>query len=67
MDPRSSDPEASAAAWPAVVEGAPVLRGLDARARREIAEAGRLRDFPEGAEVYRSGDEGASFFVVASG
>jgi len=67
MDPRASDPSLSAAAWPAVVFGAPVLRGLDARARREIAEAGRLRELLEGAEVYRSGDEGASFFVVASG
>ena len=67
MDPRSSDPEASGAAWPAVVFDAPVLRGLDARARREIAEAGRLRDFAEGARVYSSGDEGASFFIVASG
>ncbi len=67
MDPRSSDPAISAAAWPAVVFDAPVLRGLDARARREIAEAGRLRDLLEGALVYRSGDEGASFFVVASG
>ncbi len=67
MDPRASDPAAPAAAWPAVVFDAPVLRGLDARARREIAEAGRLRELLEGAEVYRSGDEGASFFVVASG
>ena len=67
MDPRASDPDAPAAAWPAIVFDAPVLRGLDARARREIAEAGRLRDFGEGAAVYRSGDEGASFFIVASG
>jgi Fe-S-cluster-containing dehydrogenase component len=66
MDPRGSDP-AAPAAWPPVVFDAPVLRGLDARARREIAEAGRLRELLEGAEVYRSGDEGASFFVVASG
>jgi Fe-S-cluster-containing dehydrogenase component len=67
MDPRASDPDASAAAWPAIVFDAPVLRGLDARARREIAEAGRLRDFTEGSRVYSSGDEGASFFIVASG
>ena len=66
MDPRASDPDAPAA-WPAIVFDAPVLRGLDARARREIAEAGRLRDFAAGAGVYRSGDEGASFFIVASG
>jgi Fe-S-cluster-containing dehydrogenase component len=53
--------------WPAVIFDAPVLRGLDARARREIADAGRLVTPLEGGVVYRAGDEGASFFVVASG
>src|SRR5262249_11787631 len=53
--------------WPPVVFDAPVLRGLDARARREIEGAGQLRSPLEGAVVYRAGDEGASFFVVASG
>jgi Fe-S-cluster-containing dehydrogenase component/CRP-like cAMP-binding protein len=53
--------------WPAVVFDAPVLRGLDARARREIAEAGRLLDVARAGAVYRAGDEGASFFVVAAG
>ncbi|MEO7331407.1 MAG: cyclic nucleotide-binding domain-containing protein, partial [Minicystis sp.] len=54
-------------AWPAIVFDTPVLRGLDARAEREIMEAGRLRELDTGAVVYRAGDEGASFFVVASG
>ncbi len=61
MEPR--DPEA----WPPLVFDAPVLRGLDARARREISDAGRLVHVAEGEVVYRAGDEGASFFVVASG
>jgi Fe-S-cluster-containing dehydrogenase component/CRP-like cAMP-binding protein len=66
MDPR--EPASRAAdAWPAVVFDAPVLRGLDARARREIEGAGRVVHLAEGGVVYRAGDEGASFFVVASG
>jgi hypothetical protein len=52
--------------WPPIVFDAPVLRGLDARARREVSEAGRLVPVEEGAVLYRAGDEGASFFVVAS-
>ncbi|MGK3962325.1 cyclic nucleotide-binding domain-containing protein [Sorangium sp. So ce118] len=53
--------------WPQGVFNAPLLRGLDERARREIAEAGRLR-YPSADEVvYRAGDAGDAFFVVASG
>jgi Fe-S-cluster-containing dehydrogenase component/CRP-like cAMP-binding protein len=66
MDPREPAPR-TAEGWPAVVFDAPVLRGLDARARREIEGAGRLLPVLEGGVVYRAGDEGASFFVVASG
>ena len=66
MDPREQA-ERTAVAWPLVVFDAPVLRGLDARARREIASAGRLSELAEGAVVYEAGDEGPSFFVVASG
>ena len=54
-------------AWPAAVFDAPVLRGLDARARRDLAEAGRLRRLAAGEVVYRAGDGGDAFFVVASG
>src|SRR5262245_36229272 len=54
-------------AWPTVIFDAPVLRGLDPRARREIAEAGRLLERGPGDPIYRAGEEGASFFVVASG
>ena len=57
----------SAAAWPAAALDAPVLRGLDARALRDLAEAGQLHSFAAGEEVYRAGDAGGSFFVVASG
>src|ERR1700749_1882847 len=66
MDPRER-PAPTSEAWPSVVFDAPVLRGLDARGRREIEGAGRLWSPLEGAAVYRAGDEGASFFVVASG
>ena len=66
MDPRARD-EGQGEAFPPVVFDAPVLRGLDARARREIVGAGRLLRAPAGEPVYRAGDEGASFFVVASG
>jgi Fe-S-cluster-containing dehydrogenase component/CRP-like cAMP-binding protein len=56
-----------APAWPAVVFDAPVLRGFDARARRDIAEAGRLHTFAQGDVIYRAGDGGEAFFVVAEG
>ncbi|WP_437651227.1 cyclic nucleotide-binding domain-containing protein [Sorangium sp. So ce362] len=54
-------------AWPPGVFNAPLLRGLDERARREIAEAGRLRSPATDEVVYRAGDAGDAFFVVASG
>ena len=53
--------------WPAIVEGAAVLRGLDDRARREIAEAGALLRIEAGEAVYRAGESGDSFYVVAEG
>jgi Fe-S-cluster-containing dehydrogenase component len=64
MDARE-DPRGGS--FPAVIFDAPVLRGLDARARREIEGAGRLCDLAAGDVIYKSGDEGASFFVVGSG
>ncbi|WP_437617575.1 cyclic nucleotide-binding domain-containing protein [Sorangium sp. So ce1151] len=54
-------------AWPPGVFDAPLLRGLDERARREIAGAGRLRALAPDEVVYRAGDAGDAFFVVASG
>ncbi|WP_437961534.1 cyclic nucleotide-binding domain-containing protein [Sorangium sp. So ce119] len=54
-------------AWPPGVFDAPLLRGLDERARREIAEAGRLRALAPDEVAYRAGDAGDAFFVVASG
>ncbi len=56
-----------AEAIPRAALDAPLLRGLDERARREIAEAGRVLDLPPGGIVYRAGEAGTSFFVVASG
>ncbi len=52
---------------PAAIFDAAVMRGLDARARREIEDAGHVRDLSDGDEIYRAGDEGTSFFVVAKG
>ncbi|AUX43908.1 hypothetical protein SOCE26_053640 [Sorangium cellulosum] len=54
-------------AFPPAVFNAPLLRGLDERARREIAEAGRLRSLALDEVAYRAGEAGGAFFVVASG
>jgi len=61
---RSSEPQLE---WPARVFDAPVLRGLDERARREIQGAGRLVALRAGDVLYREGDGGEAFFVVAEG
>ena len=53
--------------WPPAVLDAPVLRGLEARARREIEAAGALRRVRDGEPIYRAGEGGDAFFVVASG
>lgn len=58
---------AGAERWPPVVLDAAVLRGLDDRARREIAEAGALVRREAGEVVYRAGDAGDTFYVVAEG
>jgi CRP-like cAMP-binding protein len=60
-------PRGAGERWPAVVFDAPVLRGLDERARREIAEAGALVRRRAGEAVYRAGDPGDAFYVVAEG
>src|SRR5262249_15446685 len=65
--PRDHRRTMSGEGWPQLVFDAPVLRGLDPRARREIAEAGRLLERAAGDPIYKAGEEGASFFVVASG
>lgn len=62
---RKTDP--ASPAWPSVVFDAAVLRGLDARARREITEAGRLLTLEDGETIYKAGDGGDLLFVVASG
>jgi Fe-S-cluster-containing dehydrogenase component/CRP-like cAMP-binding protein len=53
--------------FPSAVIDAPVLRGLDARAVREIEAAGRVLTLEPGQEVYRIGGRSDGFFVVASG
>jgi Fe-S-cluster-containing dehydrogenase component/CRP-like cAMP-binding protein len=54
-------------AWPAVAWTTPVLRGLDDAARAALARGGRITLHRAGATIYREGDAGDSFFVVASG
>src|SRR5207247_4307414 len=53
--------------WPTSTWASPVLRGLDERARREIEGAGTLHSLADEQFVYRAGDGGDSFFVVATG
>ncbi len=58
---------ANSARWPEVVWDAPVLRGIDARARGEIEAAGSLRGMSRGDVVYRAGEPADSLFVVIEG
>jgi len=55
------------ATWPPIVWTAAVLRGLDDRAKGELAAAGDLRDAREGDRVYEAGEAADTLFVVASG
>ena len=54
-------------AWPAVAWTTPVLRGLDDASRATLARGGRIALHRATATIYREGDAGDSFFVVASG
>jgi Fe-S-cluster-containing dehydrogenase component/CRP-like cAMP-binding protein len=56
-----------AADWPEQVFRAPLLRELDARGRRELAQAGRLLSLSAGETVFESGARGDALFVVAEG
>lgn len=60
-------PQGEGLGFPAHVFDAPMLRGLDARAKRELGEAGRLLSFSKGEAVFRSGEQAEAFFVVADG
>lgn len=60
-------PRDAAPAWPSVVWDAPVFRGLDARARREIEESGKIFTADQDEIIYRAGDSSDAFFVVAEG
>lgn len=57
----------NAASWPSIVWDAPVFRGLDARARREIEESGKIYSVEADEIVFRAGDKSDAFFVVAEG
>ncbi len=54
-------------AWPSIVFDAPVFRGLDIRAHREIEAAGTLRRLASGERLYSAGQSGDAFYIVASG
>lgn len=58
---------APAPAFPDLVWSAPILRGLDARARAEIEAAGRLRSIGQGEHVHRSGEPADLLCVVVQG
>ncbi|MBK8251165.1 MAG: cyclic nucleotide-binding domain-containing protein [Polyangiaceae bacterium] len=58
---------ARSAPWPASVFDAAVLRGIDERARREIESAGAMIHRAAGDVVYRAGDAGDTFYIVADG
>lgn len=60
-------PRETSNAWPAVVWDAPVFRGLDTRARREIEESGKIFAVEPDEIIFRAGDKGDAFFVVAEG
>lgn len=60
-------PRETTSAWPAIVWDAPVFRGLDARARREIEESGKSFHVEPDEVIFRAGDKSDTFFVVAEG
>lgn len=53
--------------FPDVVWDVPVLRGLDARSRRELEAAGRIRHLERGESIHRAGEPADSICVVVSG
>ena len=54
-------------AWPESVWRAAALRGLDARARAEIAAAGSLTRLEPGQLLFQQGEPADAFYVVAEG
>jgi Fe-S-cluster-containing dehydrogenase component/CRP-like cAMP-binding protein len=53
--------------WPRQVLAAPLLRGLDARGRADLALAGRIRKVAAGEELYRAGERGQAIYIVGEG
>jgi len=52
---------------PAIVFEAPLFRGLDARALRELEGAARVLRYGAGVELYAEGARGDAFFIVTEG
>ncbi len=57
----------SSSPWPEIVWDAPMMRGLDARARQEIEAAGSVRVLRAGEILFEPGDPADALHVVASG
>lgn len=53
--------------WPRGAFEAPALRGLDERGRGDVARAGAIMNFADGALVYGEKGYGDCFFVVVAG
>jgi Fe-S-cluster-containing dehydrogenase component len=54
-------------ALPALVFEAPLFRGMDARALRELEGAARTLRYGAGAPIYAEGARGEAFFIVTEG
>ncbi len=54
-------------ALPAIVFEAPLFRGMDARALRELEGAARTLRYDAGAAIYAEGARGEAFFIVTEG
>ncbi|HRH00464.1 MAG TPA: cyclic nucleotide-binding domain-containing protein, partial [Polyangiaceae bacterium] len=55
------------APWPELVWSSPLLRGLDARGRREITAAGALLERAAGEVLFKEGAPADGLFVVLEG
>ena len=53
--------------WPEVVWSSPLLRGLDARGRREVAAAGALLERAPGEALFTEGAPADALFVILEG
>ena len=50
-----------------VIAGVPLLRGLSAKHRADLAQHSTKRAYPAGATIVKQGDTSMSFYIVLSG